>query len=98
MSTRTCFFAAALWATVFLAGGRAADLTTGMQKGTPDLKSAGPATFAPQGILLVGDTQGAAIYAISTGDTAAGAPSEPLSGKIDEKIAALLGTTPQPRF
>ncbi len=96
MSTRTCFFAAALWATVFLAGGRAADLTTGMQKGTPDLKSAGPATFAPQGILLVGDTQGAAIYAISTGDTAAGSPSEPLSvEKIDEKIAALLGTTPQ---
>ncbi len=46
-----------------------ADLKTGMKKGTPELKSAGPATFAPQGILLVGDTQAATIFAIATGDT-----------------------------
>jgi hypothetical protein len=65
-----------------------------MQRGTPELKSAGPATFAPQGILLVGDTAGATIFAIATGDTAAGSPSSPLKvEKIDEQIAALLGTT-----
>jgi hypothetical protein len=75
---------------------RAADLTAGMQQGKPDLKSAGPATFAPQGILLVGDTQGAAIFAIATGDTSSGTPSQPLAvDKIDEKIAGLLGTTPK---
>ena len=67
-----------------------------MKKGTPELKSAGPATFAPQGILLVGDTAGATIYAIATGDKSAGSPSEALKiEKIDEKIAGLLGTSPK---
>jgi hypothetical protein len=76
--------------------GRAADLTTGMAKGTPELKSAGPATFAPQGILLVGDTAGAQIFAIATGDKSAGSPSEAIKiEKIDEKIAGLLGTSPK---
>jgi hypothetical protein len=73
-----------------------ADLTAGMKVGTPELKSAGPATFAPQGILLVGDTAGAMIFAIATGDTASGSPAQALNvEKIDEKIASLLGTTPQ---
>ncbi|REK09889.1 MAG: hypothetical protein DWQ37_17425 [Planctomycetota bacterium] len=74
----------------------AADLTDGMKKGTPDLKSAGPLTFAPQGILLVGDPQAAAVFAIATEDTSAGSPSQPLKiEKIDGKVASLLGTTPQ---
>jgi hypothetical protein len=56
------------------------------------LKSAGPATFAPEGILLVGDTAAATIYAIATGDTASGASAQPVTvDKVDEKIAALLG-------
>ena len=64
---------------VMSASAIAADLTSGMQVGTPELKSAGPATFAPQGILLVGDTAGATIYAIATGDTAVGSPAQPLA-------------------
>jgi hypothetical protein len=96
MSTRILLFIAALSGITMFGSSRAADLTAGMQKGTPELKSAGPATFAPQGILLVGDTAGATIYAIATGDTAGGTPSQPLNvEKIDEKIATLLGTTPQ---
>ncbi len=96
MSTRTLFFMAAVLAAALAPLGHAADLTAGMQKGTPDLKSAGPATFAPQGILLVGDTQGATIFAIATGDKPGGSPSQPLKvEKIDEKIASLLGTTPK---
>jgi len=95
MFLRSTLFAAALAVACSL-GAVAADLTAGMQQGKPDLKSAGPATFAPQGILLVGDTQGAAIFAIATGDTSSGTPSQPLSvEKIDEKIAGLLGTTPK---
>ncbi len=90
------FSMAGLVALTMVAIGRAHDLTKGMQKGTPDLKSAGPVTFAPHGILLVGDTAGAAIWAIATGDKPAGSPSESLNiEKIDEKIAALLGTTAQ---
>ena len=87
---------AALFGTVTLSLGHAADLTDGMKKGTPELKSAGPATFAPQGILLLGDTQGATIFAIATGDTASGSPAQPLNiERIDEQIAALLGTSPK---
>ncbi len=67
---------------------------TGLTKGTPDLKSAGPLAFGPNGILFVGDPQGAAIFAIATGDH----PSSPATGElkvngIDEKVAGLLGTT-----
>jgi hypothetical protein len=93
---RTSFFIAALLGTTMFGSSHAADLTTGMQKGTPDLKSAGPLTFAPQNILLVGDTKGATIFAIATGDTASGSPAQPVNiEKIDEKIAGMLGTTPK---
>jgi hypothetical protein len=96
MSIRSCMLIAALVAICVAPAARAANLTAGMTKGTPDLKSAGPATFAPQGILLVGDTQGAKIFAIATDDKPGGTPAQPLNvEKIDEKIAALLATTPQ---
>ncbi len=74
----------------------AAELTEGMKKGKPDLQSVGALTFAPQGILLVGDSKGAAVFAIATDDKSAGSPAGALSvEKLDEKIAALLGTTPK---
>jgi hypothetical protein len=73
-----------------------ADPSASLKKGTPDLKSAGPLTFGPDGILFVGDTQGAAVFAIDTGDRS---PSG-RRGAIDvddlgTKIAALLGTDPK---
>lgn len=95
MPMRILFSLAALAVAVSSAA-RAADLTEGMQKGTPDLQSIGPITFAPQGILLAGDSKAAAVFAIATADQSAGSPSQPLRiEKIDEKIAGLLGTTPQ---
>src|SRR5258706_16106292 len=72
------------------------DLAKDMKKGTPDLKSAGPLAFAPEGILLVGDPIGGAIFALATEDTK-GNPEEvkfDVAG-IDEKIAAALGTSPK---
>jgi hypothetical protein len=96
MNLRRILLLAALVAATTYATSLAADLTAGMKKGTPELKSAGPATFAPQGILLVGDTKGATIFAIATGDKSAGSPSPALKiEKIDEKIAGLLGTSPK---
>jgi hypothetical protein len=66
----------------------------GLKKGTPDIKSAGPLAFAPEGILLVGDAAGAAIFAIDTGDkTPAKETGDLKVEKIDEKIANMLGTT-----
>jgi len=71
----------------------AADPSASLKKGTPDLKSAGPLAFGPDGILFVGDTRGAALFAIDTGDrTSAGDRGVVKVEKINEKIAALLGT------
>jgi hypothetical protein len=60
-----------------------------------ELTSAGPLAFGPPGILFVGDSAGASLIAIDTGDRKAnkGAGSIELKG-INQKIAAALGTTP----
>ncbi len=52
-----------------------ADNKWGLKKGTPELKSAGPLAFGPDGILLVGDTKSATIFAIATGDTSGNSAS-----------------------
>ena len=71
-----------------------ADLGSAAKTGAAELESAGPLAFGPDGILFVGDTKAAAIYAIDTGDrkeaTKAGALN--LEG-VTAKIAALAGTT-----
>jgi hypothetical protein len=71
-----------------------ADLTDSLKKGTPELKSIGPITFGPDGVVFVGDPAGGAVFAIDTGDRA----NTPATGtvkipKIDEKIAAVIGAT-----
>jgi len=70
----------------------AADPSASLKKGTPDLKSAGPLTFGPDGILFVGDTQGAAVYAIDTGDRTPASKGAINVDDLKAKIAALLGT------
>src|SRR5262245_18832475 len=59
------------------------------------LELADPLAFSPNGVLFVGDSEAAAIYAL---ETRAGAP--PAAGQelpsirdFDEKLAAFLGTT-----
>lgn len=75
---------------------RADDLTQGLQKGNPDIQSAGPLAFGPEGILFIGDTRGAAVFAIATGDTKPQAEPKPVKvAGIGQKIADLLGTKPQ---
>ena len=67
--------------------------TEGMANGKVELKSAGPLTFGPDGILFVADTKAAAIVAIATGDLKASS-AQPLKVEgINQKIAALLGTS-----
>lgn len=46
---------------------QAADIY-GLQKGNPQLQSAGPMTFGPDGILFIGDPKAASVYAFQTGD------------------------------
>jgi hypothetical protein len=68
--------------------------TVGLQSGNAALKSAGPLAFGPDGILFIGDSAGAAVVAVDTGDKsrAKSAPTFDIKG-LNEKIAAALGTT-----
>jgi hypothetical protein len=66
-----------------------------LAKGTPDLKSAGPLAFGPNGLMFIGDAQGGAIFAIDTADRTSDSPGGTIKVEgIDEKVAAMLGTTP----
>jgi hypothetical protein len=68
-----------------------ADLT----KGTPDIKSAGSLAFGPNGLLFIGDSQGAAVFAVDTADRSADSAGGSIKvDAINQKIAALLGTDP----
>lgn len=69
-----------------------ADLTSSLNKGTPDVKSAGPLAFGPDGVLFVGDPLGATIFAIDTGDRTASAGGAINVPDIGNKAAGLLGT------
>jgi hypothetical protein len=88
--TRTCLLALAALLLV-TAGLPAAEKAEGLTRGTPELKSAGPLAFGPPGILFVGDPQGAAIFAIDTGDRAAAGSGRPHVEALDDKVASLLG-------
>lgn len=67
---------------------------TTMQTGKAGLKSAGALAIGPEGVLLVGDSMGAAIFALDVNDRAAAKSAGALEVKgIGQKIAAMLGTT-----
>ena len=95
MSKRSFLVCTMLVTLVLIAGTvSAADLSDSLKKGTPDLKSIGALAFGPDGILFIGDSQGAAIFAIDTGDRSPSAGSGPISVPgIGAQIASLLGTT-----
>lgn len=68
----------------------------GLKKGNADLKSAGPLAFGPDGILLVGDTKAATVFAIDTGD-ASGEPGKVSFDikALNEKVADVVGAGSQ---
>ena len=75
------------------AAGAATDPGSTLKEGKAALASAGPLAFGPDGILFVGDTQGATLWALDTGDRKPGAGKINVSG-LQDKVAALLGTAP----
>jgi len=79
-------------ALVVSASARGADVRDGLKAGTPDIKSMGPLAFGPDGVLFVGDTQGAAVFAIDTQDRGPAASGSLKLEGINQKIAAMLGT------
>ncbi|HEY7863910.1 MAG TPA: hypothetical protein VIE39_09635 [Thermoanaerobaculia bacterium] len=78
---------------VLVAAARAATPALAQQMGSADLKSAGALAFAPDGVLLVADPIGGAVFAITTGD-ASGEPKALKVEGLDAKIAAALGVSP----
>ena len=65
-----------------------------MTAGKVELKSAGALAMGPDGILLVGDSVGGKIVALDVDDAASKSSSSSVEIKgINEKIAAMLGTT-----
>ena len=67
------------------------DATTGKVQ----LKSAGALAFGNDGVLFIGDSLGGAVVAVDTKDTKSSAKAASIDIKgVNEKAAALLGTTP----
>jgi hypothetical protein len=66
-----------------------------LKTGKANLKSAGVLAFGPDGILFVGDSMGASIVALDTQDRTSNPAAPAIEVKsINEKIAGLLGSTP----
>jgi hypothetical protein len=69
-------------------------LREGFMNGTPEVKSMSAITFGPDGILFIGDSKGASVFAIDTKDTEKVDKSAAIEVKqFDQKVAAALGTT-----
>lgn len=96
MSRRFQTIAAAIVLVCLAAGSHAAERAPGLERtGKPDLKSAGPLAFGPDGVLFVGDPQSAALFAI--GIEPAGPPSGSDAVKfsgVNAKLAGLVGVKP----
>lgn len=84
---RTKLLAAALLLAA-AAAGRAED---GLTKGTPELKSITSMAFGPHGVLFLGDSAGATVYAVDTGDAKPAGNKELNVEKLESKIADTLG-------
>ncbi|MEB2774212.1 hypothetical protein SYJ56_02780 [Algoriphagus sp. D3-2-R+10] len=65
-----------------------------LEVGTPEIKSITSLAFGPEGILFIGDSKSAKVYAVNTKDAnnTSEVSSIDVQG-IDEKLAVLLGTT-----
>lgn len=59
---------------------------------TSDIKSISAIAFGPDGILFIGDSKTATVFAVNTKDTKKGKPTAVDVKNIDQKIAAALGT------
>lgn len=70
------------------------DFKEGFNYGNPEIAAINSMSFGPEGVLFIGDSKNAAIYALDTKDIRAKEEAESVNiGGLDEKIAAALGTT-----
>ena len=63
--------------------------------GNPEIRSINALAFGPEGILFIGDSKRAEIFALDTQDqTPSSEITDIAMSNVDQRIAALLGTTP----
>ena len=75
---------------------RSVESKYGMVVGTPEIKSISSLSFGPEGILFIGDSKSATVFAVDTKDAGMTAKAANVEIKnIDQKVAALLGTEVQ---
>ena len=67
----------------------------GLKLGTADVRSAGPITFGPAGILFLADNDSAKVFAVEVADRGTAAGSEPFDlENVDARVASFLGCDP----
>jgi len=87
------FLATSAIVVLLLAANRTSDHPYGLKKGTPEIKSISAIAFGPDGILFIGDSKSASVFAIDTKDkTEVKQPAAVEIKNVDQKIAAALGT------
>ena len=70
------------------------DLTSNFTFGNPGIASINQLTFGPEGILFLGDSKNASVYAVDLGDTRSEASEADIDIKgFDTQVASALGTT-----
>src|SRR5258708_17190136 len=67
----------------------------GLRRGKVDLRSAGPITFGPAGILFLADNAAATVFAVDVADQGPEGGSEPFDlADVDARVGSFLGCEP----
>ncbi len=78
---------------IFASTDRHTSVREGFVNGTPEIKSISAITFGSDGILFIGDSKSASVFAIDTKDNTKVEKASPAEVKqFDQKVAAALGT------
>src|SRR5688572_5208000 len=84
---------AAMAVLLLVAARNSTDNPYGLKTGSPSIKSISAISFGPDGILFIGDSRSANVFAIDTKDKTAVEKAAAVEIKnIDQKIAGALGT------
>jgi hypothetical protein len=91
--TLTIFGIGALVAAIAAFAFRTEESPYRLKVGTPEIKSITSLAFGPDGILFIGDSKSASVFAVNTKDAGNSEAKAIEVAGIDKKIAGMLGTT-----
>lgn len=82
-----------LLSATLLANNNPKDLKHNFVTGDPEIHSVNALAFGPEGILFIGDSKRAEVFALDTGDENPVSETDISLDQVDQKIASILGTT-----